>query len=367
VKVVIIVPTYNEKENIGLLIESLQVVFATMRHEMGILVVDDSSPDGTAHEVRSKMAIYSNVFLISGDRKGLGAAYIRGMIWVMETLYPDAVMEMDADFSHDPVDVPRLVAAIEDGADFVIGSRYVVGGSIPNDWGFHRRLNSKAGNFFARYVAGMYPISDCTAGFRAIRMALLKEIPLNAMNVMGYAFQIALLNEAILRKAVIREVPVAFVDRMRGETKLGIFDIVEFMKRALQIRIRNSKRMLQFCAVGSVGVVVNLGCFTVLYGGGMNKFLASPIAIEISIISNFLMNNAWTFSDGSRSDHIVTRMLKFNLVAFSSLAVSYGLFVFLCIMLPDVLPQWNQVVGIIPATMVNYGLNSSWTFRVKTM
>ena len=141
-RVVIILPTYNERENIGNLIDALQAQFETLPHDMQILVVDDSSPDGTADVVRMKQASSSNVHLLMGQKSGLGAAYIRGMMHAMDQLGADAVFEMDADFSHKPEDVPRLMAALDAGADFVIGSRYVKGGSIPEKWGLLRRMNS---------------------------------------------------------------------------------------------------------------------------------------------------------------------------------------------------------------------------------
>jgi hypothetical protein len=145
-------------------------------------------------------------------------------------------MEMDADFSHKPEDVPRMVSALSGGADFVIGSRYVEGGTIPENWGLMRKLISRCGNIFARYIAGMYRIRDCTAGFRAIRVSILEKIDLAGLHVQGYAFQIALLNQAVARKAVIREIPVEFVDRERGETKIGLSDILEFMINAWWIQ-----------------------------------------------------------------------------------------------------------------------------------
>ncbi|HEY6044518.1 MAG TPA: glycosyltransferase, partial [Nitrosospira sp.] len=157
-RVVIILPTYNERENIGNLIDALQAQFKTLPHDMQILVVDDSSPDGTADVVRMKQASSFNVHLLMGQKSGLGAAYIRGMIYAMDQLGADAVFEMDADFSHKPEDVPRLLAALDAGADFVIGSRYVKGGSIPEKWGFLRRMNSWGGNIVARYVAGIYKV-----------------------------------------------------------------------------------------------------------------------------------------------------------------------------------------------------------------
>src|ERR1700747_3427727 len=157
-RVVLIIPTFNERGNIGRLIEQLQAVFLSVPHEMQILVVDDSSPAGTADVVRERQSQWVNVHLLEGKRQGLGAAYIRGMRYALGHLNADAVFEMDADFSHKPSDVPRLLSALERGADFVIGSRYVPGGSIPKEWGLHRRLNSRFGNIVARYVAGLYRV-----------------------------------------------------------------------------------------------------------------------------------------------------------------------------------------------------------------
>ncbi|MDH4164635.1 MAG: glycosyltransferase family 2 protein [Nitrospirota bacterium] len=362
-KIVIILPTYNERDNIVLLISALQQQFTGIKHDMNILVVDDNSPDGTADIVRAEMAKAKNIFLITGKKEGLGAAYIRGMKHAINELGADAVMEMDADFSHKPEDVPRLIAALDEGADFVIGSRYVPGGKIPDNWSFLRRMNSKWGNVFARYVAGMYKVRDCTAGFRAIRSAIINKIDPDTLKVKGYAFQISLLHEAILNHAKVTEVPVVFIDRTRGVTKLGLSDIIEFMLNAWWIRLERSKTFLKFGIVGAAGVVVNLLSFTLLMKFGMNKFLASPLAIEISIITNFLMNNYWTFSERDMNDRIHIRGLKFNAVSFVALAVSYTTFLILSAVDPNGIPQVHQLIGIIPATLINYFLNSYWTFK----
>ena len=140
-KVVIILPTYNERGNIVALLASLQGQFGRLHHDMHVLVVDDNSPDGTADLVREAMRQYPNVHLITGEKAGLGAAYIRGMQHALNELHADVVFEMDADFSHDPADVPRLLAELENSADFVIGSRHVKGGSIPAEWSLLRKLN----------------------------------------------------------------------------------------------------------------------------------------------------------------------------------------------------------------------------------
>ena len=231
------------------------------------------------------------------------------------------------------------------------------------EWGFRRRMNSKFGNIVARYLAGIYPVRDCTAGFRAIRTSILQNIDFSELGVKGYAFQVALLHQAVVLKAKIVEIPVDFIDRTKGESKLGIRDIIEFILNAWWIRFNSLKTFLKFAVVGASGVVVNLGFFTLFLMAGLNKYIASPIAIEISIISNFLLNNFWTFSSRKTKDRIRIRGLKFNAVSFLALGVSYGTFVALSIFFPNVQPQLHQLVGIIPATLLNYFLNSYWTFK----
>jgi len=362
-KIVIILPTYNERENIILMVRALQEQFRSIPHDMHILVVDDNSPDGTAALVRAEASAWQNLHMITGTKQGLGVAYIRGMNHAISELKADAVMEMDSDFSHKPEDVPRLIAALDEGADFAIGSRYVPGGKIPDEWSFFRRMNSKWGNVFARYVAGMNKVRDCTAGFRAIRASIIRKIELGELKVKGYAFQISLLHEAILNHAKVKEVPVEFVDRTRGETKLGLSDIVEFMLNAWWIRFERSKTFLKFGIVGASGVAVNLVSFTALMNLGMNKYLASPLAIEVSIITNFLFNNFWTFSKRDMNDKVHIRGLKFNAVSFVALAVSYSTFLLLSALDPTGIPQVHQAIGIVPATLINYFLNSYWTFK----
>ena len=362
-KTIIISPTFNESNNIANLINALLRQFTRMKHDMHVLVVDDDSPDGTAGEVIKLQAHKPNIHLLQGQKAGLGVAYTRGMAYAMDNLAADVVFEMDADFSHRPEDVPRLMAEIDQGADFVIGSRYVPGGSIPQEWGFRRRMNSRFGNIVARYLAGIYQVRDCTAGFRAIRTSILRDIEFADLGVKGYAFQVALLHQAVVRKARIVEIPVDFIDRTAGESKLGIKDIVEFILNAWWIRFDSLKTFLKFAVVGLSGVAVNLGFFTLFLMQGINKYIASPMAIEISIISNFLLNNFWTFRGRKTKDRTRIRGLKFNVVSFLALGVSYGTFVALSIFFPDVAPQFNQLVGIIPATLLNYFLNSYWTFK----
>jgi dolichol-phosphate mannosyltransferase len=362
-KVVMIVPTYNESANIVALISALQAQFTKLSHDMHILVVDDNSPDGTADLVRTVMEQHPNVHLITGNKAGLGAAYIRGMQHALHELGAEAVFEMDADFSHDPADVPRLLAPLGGAADFVIGSRHVKGGSIPAEWSVWRKLNSAGGNWVARYVAGLYGIRDCTAGFRAISASILWKIDFSALRVKGYAFQVALLHQAVTLGARVKEVPVDFVDRKLGSSKLGLSDIVEFILNAWWIRLRALRTFIRFALVGASGTVVNLGALALLLQLGLNKFISSPLAVEISIIWNFFLNNHWTFGDRRTRDGAAVRGLKFNIVSLAALGVSFTTFLALSLLAPRLSPLLSQLAGIVPAMFVNYFLNSYWTFR----
>jgi len=365
-KIVIIIPTFNEKENIGRLIQALQEQFKQIQgHDMNVLVVDDHSPDGTEEVVRREMEKWDNVYLLTGEKAGLGAAYIRGMEYALSALQADGVFEMDADFSHKPEDVPRMVAALDEGNDFVIGSRYVRGGTIPEEWSSFRRMNSIFGNLVARYLAGLYHIRDCTAGFRAIRSSILKKIDLHRLKVQGYAFQIALLHAAVAKGARVEEIPVQFIERARGKSKLTLSDIAEFILNAGWIRLHSLQTFIRFCMVGASGVVVNLSFFTLLLRLGVNKYLASPIAIELSILWNFFLNNYWTFRRSDSPDQKTIKALKFNAVSFLALTVSYTTFALLTHLFPEVKPQVHQFIGIIPATLVNYFFNAYWTFRER--
>ncbi|OYT53740.1 MAG: dolichyl-phosphate beta-D-mannosyltransferase [Candidatus Altiarchaeales archaeon ex4484_2] len=226
-KVTVVVPTYNEAANIReLLREIMRVSENIAGYELNILVVDDNSPDGTAELVRELGM--ENVYLLERERKeGLGRAYIDGFGYAIRELGSDVVLEMDADFSHDPGDLPRFLAELGNGFDLVLGSRHIVGGSIPG-WGVHRRLLSYTGNLLAREILGLQ-VSDCTSGYRAIKTSLLEEINLEEINVKGYAFQLSLLHSAVAHGARIKEIPIVFHRRRAGESKLGLGDISEFL------------------------------------------------------------------------------------------------------------------------------------------
>lgn len=236
----IVVPTYNESANITVLLDR---IFANAQQHSGkgvaisVLVVDDSSPDGTAAIVREYAKRNANVHLLLREEKaGLGAAYIAGLTHAMETLEPDVLFEMDADLSHDPEYIFIMLEEVQRGADFVIGSRYVAGGSIPENWGAHRKLISKAANMYARTVLTLADVHDCTSGFRAIRASTLRQIDFSQLSVKGYAFQVSLLDAAIRSGANVTEIPIAFIDRTRGASKMRLKDVTEGGLLVLRMR-----------------------------------------------------------------------------------------------------------------------------------
>ena len=243
-KTTIVLPTYNEKENIEDFLKTLlEEINLTNDFNINILVVDDYSPDGTADIVKKVMGNNPKVNLLLNNTRGLGKAYIAGFRYAIENFSPDILIEMDSDFSHDVKKVKELLNAISKGADFAIGSRYIKGGSIPSDWALIRKLNSKYGNIFARIIAGLYSIKDCTSGFRAIKTDILKQIDLYKLNANGYSFQMNILFECTQKGAKVAEIPIDFIDRTKGKSKLGLYDILEFMVNSFILRLRLIKNV----------------------------------------------------------------------------------------------------------------------------
>ena len=191
----------------------------------GVLVVDDGSPDGTADIVRRVAGELSHVHLLSrAGKSGLGSAYRAGFAWGLERGY-DACIEIDADFSHDPAALPTLVGRLDEGFDVAIGSRYVEGGSIPN-WAWHRHLLSRGGNSYASALLGL-DVADSTAGYRAYSAGILRKLDLERIRAEGYGFQIEMTYRARQHGAAITEVPISFVDREAGESKMSSFIVIE--------------------------------------------------------------------------------------------------------------------------------------------
>lgn len=219
-RALVVLPTYNEAANVG---EVLRRIRASVP-EADVLVVDDNSPDGTADLAEEAGRHLGGVHLLRRPGKsGLGNAYRAGFRWGLERAY-DAFVEMDADLSHDPAVLPDLLAGLA-RANLVIGSRYVDGGSIPN-WAPHRRLLSEGGNRYAAVMLGM-AVKDLTAGFRAYDAATLRAIDLDRVRADGYGFQIEMAFWTKVSGGTVAEIPICFVDRVEGESKMSMRTVVE--------------------------------------------------------------------------------------------------------------------------------------------
>jgi dolichol-phosphate mannosyltransferase len=214
-RALVIVPTYNERENVARLIET---VLAQDRR-LEVLVVDDGSPDGTGEIVERVCQLNSRAHLLARARKlGLGTAYIAGFKWALERGY-DYIFEMDADFSHDPAHLPEFLRAIQD-ADLVLGSRYRDGKVTVVNWPIGRLLLSYFANVYARAVTGL-PLWDATGGFKCFRRAVLQAIDLDSVHSNGYAFQIEMSMRAWKQGFRLSEIPIVFVDRTEGQSKMS--------------------------------------------------------------------------------------------------------------------------------------------------
>ncbi len=219
VKTVIIIPTYNEKENIGPLIGALG-------EEHSILVVDDHSPDGTGDVVKRTIKQQSNVVLIEGEKEGIGRALQRGINHAIKEMNAETIVQMDADFSHDPKDVPRLLAEIKNGYDLVIGSRYIKGGAIPADWAPHRKILSWGGNLLVRLLTGIWEVHEFTTNFRAFTAKLYQKMDTENFSFADNTFLPAFIVEAKRCGAKIKEVPIIFANRRKGRSKIEVCNYV---------------------------------------------------------------------------------------------------------------------------------------------
>jgi dolichol-phosphate mannosyltransferase len=231
-RTVICLPTYNEHENLEPMVRALRAV---PLEDVHVLVIDDASPDGTGEIADGLAAADDRVHVLHRSRKeGLGPAYLAGFRRALE-LGADLVFEMDCDFSHDPADVPRLAKAAAD-ADLVLGSRYVPGGSIPN-WGLLRRFISRGGSLYAQILLQL-GVRDLTGGFKCYRRAVLERIDLDAISSLGYAFQIETTYRTLRAGFKVVEVPIRFVDREVGGSKMSKAIVLEAVWKVPLLRVR---------------------------------------------------------------------------------------------------------------------------------
>ncbi|MDP3974367.1 MAG: glycosyltransferase [bacterium] len=343
---VIIIPTYNEAQNIQKLIEGIfEIKNQIPKWELKVLIVDSNSPDNTSSIIKNLQKQNKNVYLVQTKKEGLGKAYVTGFKYSLKNLDPYVLFEMDADLSHDPANIPNFLNEIENGADFVIGTRYSKGGSIPKDWAYHRKLFSVLGNIVIRLGFARLNISDWTSGYRSIKSWVVKQSVNKVDKFSGYVFQVATLDEAIKNNAKIVEIPINFTDRIEGVSKINS---LQYIVQTL-IYVFTHSSFIKYVIVGATSAAIDFGLsFIFIELWKLKIWLATLLSVESSIIYNFLMNNFWSFSykkiDSKIKHANIKGFLKFNFLQSFLLLI--------------------QVIGI--TTLANlYG--KEWWYVYKTL
>ncbi|MFC2060177.1 glycosyltransferase [Chloroflexota bacterium] len=352
----IIVPTYNEKDNIIPLVRRIDHFLSD--HDYEIVFIDDNSSDGTASLSESLSPEYPVKVIVRKNKRGLASAVVDGL----EHTTGQIIGVMDADLQHPPEVIPDMLAQIQKGADLVIASRYVKGGALRN-WRLTRRIISKGAIFLAHLLLpSTRQINDTSSGFFMFNRQIIAKANLRPS---GYKILLEIVIEGKYQNLV--EVPYTIEARTSGQSKLSATQQIEYLKHIYGLMRRKGEllRFVKFCLVGLSGVLVNLGLLYLLVEWvGLFYLLSAAISIESSIVSNFILNNFFTFSDrrlpGIRL--FVNRLLKFNLVSLSTIAVNVGVLW----LLTEVLGIYylaSEIGGIAVATVWNYLFNIGWTWK----
>ena len=350
-KIVIVMAAWNEAENIKKMTDTLfDEVFPKINAQMHLLVADNHSTDGMTQIVEDQMKKRKNLHIVQQKGKGLGNAYVSGFKYAVEKLGADAVMEMDADGQHPPEFVKPMIEAYLNGADYVIGSRYIPGGSVPRQWAFFRRFISFAGNLFIRLVFLKPSIHDMTTGFRLTKVkGVLDKIDLdNLKEKERFAYKVDLLYQSINNAKKVVEVPLEFKSRLMDKSKFNTKEMTATFKLAVILAIKGKQRFFKFAVVGFIGFLINwmgievfrLMPFTESLANYFQKYNVTPFMMvlatasswsaafgaELSIISNFTLNNIWTFKEKkiSKFGELILSFLKFNLTSFGAVLIQFA-------------------------------------------
>lgn len=352
---VVVIPTYNEADSVGKMIDHLfEVVIPSIPDwECKVLVVDDTSPDGTYKVVQNKQKKFKNLFLsLSAKKAGIGGAYVRGFKYAMKELSADVVIEFDGDFQHPPKLIPVLLEQINNGYDYVLGSRKIKGGSNPKGWGFKRLFFSEVGGLVARFVLffptkAFLKVTDPTTGLKASRVkGFVDSMDMDNLYSRSFGYKLEFLYQMVQMKAKVKEIPMQFGLRNAGESKIEPQTAKDIFRTVFLLRLhdKTTRRFIKFGSIGLFGFIINkvgLDVFSGILknfvnGVGMRNTLANAMAAEVAIISNFTFNNLWTFKNekllwGSK---LLKKFTTFNLssvfsgIIMPSLVIGVGTEVF---------------------------------------
>jgi len=352
----IIIPTYNERDNIIPLVKRIDHALTSYDYE--ILFIDDNSSDGTAEMVTTLSQKYPVNVIVRKNKRGLASAVVDGLRQVTGQI----VGVMDADLQHPPEIIPDLVREIENGADLAIASRYVKGGACQG-WGITRRIISKGAIFLAHLLLPLTrQVKDPMAGFFMFNRRVVAHAHLKPT---GYKILLEILMEGKFQN--ISEVPYTFGTRSSGESKLNARQQIDYLKHIYSLMRRKGEllRFAKFCLVGLSGVLVNMGLLWLLTEfAGLFYLLSAAISIETSIVSNFILNDFFTFPDrrSPGAKPFFSRLLKFNLVTVAGLALNMGV-LWLLTEVFGIYYLLSNLCGIAVATLWYYLVNTWWTWK----
>jgi len=376
-KLLVTIPTYNEIGNIEPLIKQIFDITSSLREtaavtstDIDILVIDDNSPDGTAAVVEQLMKHYPNRLhlLKRPGKQGLAQAYLAAFDWGMSHDY-DIFLEMDADFSHNPVYIPEMLDRIKT-QEAVIRSRNIKGGGVEG-WTLLRNLISKGGSLYSRLVLGC-PIKDLTGGFNMWRRSTLEKIGLAGIISRGYSFQIEMKYKAYLAGCSITEIPIIFPDRKQGKSKMSKKIFLEALLNIWKIRKNSSRQtgfsqFIKFMATGGLGTVTNLAIFFLC--ADILNLAEIPVSIGCFIIAasqNYIINHLWSFKSHTAGEKLsLKRWCLF--IASSLLGLTINIAVMKLILLNWTLPYKfiAQAFGIVAGMVINFFISKYFVFRGK--
>lgn len=363
-KALIVIPTFNEKDNI----EKIAKAILAEKIEADILVVDDTSPDGTGEIVKKLAAQDKRVnLLVRPEKQGLGKAYLAGFKWGMERRYTKFV-SMDADFSHPVEALSRLISLCNEKT-VAIGSRYVKGGKILG-WEPSRYINSWGANFVTRMLLGIRA-KDATAGFKCYPVEFFRKIDFAKVQAGGYAFQVEMLLLAQENNFKLAETPIVFKDRTVGESKIS-GELSKSAKLVFKLfsQKKSVRQFVKFAIVGGVNTIIDWAVYyplKIFFGGIFSvlsvqyiKQLAKACSFVVSALSSYYMNRSWTFRSDDKK--VLAEAGRFMLVAIGGLLINSVIFYLVTATL-----GWLDIFGLIiataGATLWNFFINRNWTFK----
>ena len=392
-RLVVNVPTYNEKENVEEIIKKILAVGKKMPEiDLHVLVSDSHSPDGTPEIVKRISSTNPRVHYLDVKERGLGVGLIKGHRFATDRLKADILAQMDGDLSHDPSTLPQMIEYIKKGYDMINGSRLMPGGK--NLLGWHRRLFTRGSALYCKLAWGTFNISEYTTSYRVFTKKLFEKIDLTKIpwRAQTYIVQPAFLYAAIAAGAKIKEVPITFEDRKRGYSKAQIVGYtLDVLKFGIKVRFQKSKIFIKFLMVGTLSYLLNATLLGLLNRGQIyfigilskpllsfiptsetaSKFLfltvdrllvSSIISIESSIILNFILHENWTFKSRSHQGSILIRFLKFNITSIGSPIIQFTS-IQIAARLLGVHEQIGLAVGVIIGLFFNYAVNLLWIWK----